>query len=505
MGADLPGYELRPPIRSGTVTHSFLETLAEYGASPALLNELSAVATDEAVATPPSHPRRGARSPEFLRGLTGFVDVPDRFVGIVRRRRSRGGSPPNALAPRTRCWLNPLRYIVRYVPQVHVPAGTIGLVDARAGAARSPEHPGRRVEGADHFQDGAAFLDGGGERGRQLAHLPGGAYYSINPDLFEVITVDRPELLARHGLTRDDLREVLVPEGNVGVVVALDVGQARPATLEPGTHAINPWFARVSTIPTRELLLEWTEHSAVREDGLDHALKPIAVVIQGYRLTLELAQTIRIPASAAPEIVRRFGDGERAEPRSAGRAAVQRFVGRVLGATVDGFFAEAVGAYQIIDFILGISEVRSRLESRIGEALTPWGVVAGETTVGEPVAHEPEVVDLQRTLAGRNVELIREIRRQERQSPAVSIVHMEAEVARLATQTQGEREVERLRREIELAGPYRAAVERVVEQMGSLRVPQVVGGDAAERMLSVMPLAQAREMLRVLVKTYADD
>ena len=65
---------------------------------------------------------------------------------------------------------------------------------------------GREVD-CDNFQDAAAFLRDGGERGRQLAFLTAGTY-RINPALFEVITARQ-----RRGSTACTPRELQVRRG----------------------------------------------------------------------------------------------------------------------------------------------------------------------------------------------------------------------------------------------------------------------------------------------------
>ena len=66
----------------------------------------------------------------------------------------------------------------------------------------------RVVEGHNSFQDGEAFLRGGGEKGPQVQILPPG-YYRINTALFKVAIVDA----------------VNVPPGKIGIVNSMDGGK----------------------------------------------------------------------------------------------------------------------------------------------------------------------------------------------------------------------------------------------------------------------------------------
>src|SRR2546422_674868 len=74
-------------------------------------------------------------------------------------------------------------------PLVTVPEGKLGYVDARDGTPLPPTQTlGRAVE-SNRFQDAVAFLQNGGQRGRQRAILREGVF-AINQALFVVITED---------------------------------------------------------------------------------------------------------------------------------------------------------------------------------------------------------------------------------------------------------------------------------------------------------------------------
>jgi len=116
------------------------------------------------------------------------------------------------------------QYRVVKVPLVVVPPGEIALVVAADGAPIPAERMLGKEVACDHFQDAAAFLRGGGERGRQLAFLTAGSY-RLNPALFEVITSRNAE---RHLMSEDDLAVRQVPTDAVGIVTVLD-GRPIPA------------------------------------------------------------------------------------------------------------------------------------------------------------------------------------------------------------------------------------------------------------------------------------
>jgi hypothetical protein len=508
----------------------------------------------------------------------GLHRVPDRKVGIVYRRYGRrhpqeefrvslyGSIGPQAkvLRPNTRQWLMPFVFDVRYVPQTYVPDGTIGLVEATDGELRpSGRRLGKYVE-CDYFQDGTAFLSKGGEQGRQLVYLPGGAWYSINTELFNVVTVNTVGRNRTDGLTAADLREVTIPEGNIGVVIALDgkppsqdpdaVGRiveghysfrlpwvflgrggqrgVQGETLDGGTsYSINPWVARVVQVPTRDLHLEWTKKSQEEVGNFDSALDQIVVDIQGHRLRLEMSQVLRIPASAAPRLVRRFGEGELDLTRSAQGAPVvkpapvQRFVERVLGAAVAGYFTAVVAEYSVLKFIREYDTVRLKLQDRVAEALADWNVVAGHTVLGEFVSEDGELNEQRRKLTRQDLELTQEKRRLEFLRQQRQNKEIEAEMERIAIDLKGESEVvgarklresevevlrklresevEVLRKQIEVLGKHTWLMEKILGHMAKMPVPQYVsggGGDLADQILRLMPFSNAQDMLKDLIR-----
>ena len=198
------------------------------------------------------------------------------------------------------------QYRVVKVPLVVVPPGEIALVVAADGAPIPAERMLGKEVACDHFQDAAAFLRGGGERGRQLAFLTAGSY-RLNPALFEVITSRNAE---RHLMSEDDLAVRQVPTDAVGIVTVLD-GRPIPAgdlagppvaghdsfqrgqkfveaggcrglqeeVLLAGSWNLNPWFANVELLPMVEIPIGYVgvvvsyvgkEHLDVSGDTFTH-------------------------------------------------------------------------------------------------------------------------------------------------------------------------------------------------------------------------------------------
>jgi regulator of protease activity HflC (stomatin/prohibitin superfamily) len=136
-----------------------------------------------------------------------------------------------------------------------IPSGSVGIVTARDGEPMTPGRLlARRVEGHYGFQNGEAFLNGGGQRGPQIEVLLPGRY-RINTALFTVEVKPATIVQANQvGLVTANDGAPLPPDELVATQVAghndyqdaslfLDAGGQRGPQfdlLKPGTYYINP-------------------------------------------------------------------------------------------------------------------------------------------------------------------------------------------------------------------------------------------------------------------------
>ncbi len=213
----------------------------------------------------------------FVLWLCGVIIVPDDSVGTVTKKfvlfgknrslpdgrivalHGEAGFQATTLSPGLHIGLWPWQYAVDLAGFLTVPQGKIGAVEACDGRPLASGRMVAREVACDSFQDAAAFLAGGGERGPQMTVIPPGTY-RINSLLFKVNIVDA----------------VTVPPGKIGVVEARDGkplsngriiarqvdcdcfqdGQAfidqggergpQMAVMSAGTYRINPFLFSVS-------------------------------------------------------------------------------------------------------------------------------------------------------------------------------------------------------------------------------------------------------------------
>ncbi|MFF8287509.1 hypothetical protein ACF06W_33005 [Streptomyces albus] len=431
------------------------------------------------------------------------------------------GTQVGVLAGGQSYYINTELFEVQEVDRVHVPTGTIGLVDAKAGKVPPPGSVfGPYVE-CDDFQDGGRFLEGGGQQGKQLAILPGGAYYDINPALFDVITVHN--VAARGGeLTDWHLREISVPADQTGVVIALDGAEPeddRPGPSVPGHQgyrlpwvflanggwrgvqeetlsggtvcALNPYFVRVMLVPTHLLTLEWDEKTPSEAlTNYDAHLGRITATVQGYRLFVDVKQLLQIPAASAPELVRRNGGGQFSGIGGLqyDRLPVQRFVQRVLGAIVASYFSQIANALTVREFLRNYRDTRLDLATLVENELREWGVESKGTHLGEFRAEDEALNEMLQKPAYEEMrsELLTLQQDNAEREDAIDTVRVRAEKRRKALDLQAE---------IETLGLDNVMVLRMLKEITQAPVPQFISGGDLSAFLETQPIARLEGLL----------
>src|ERR1051326_1498847 len=137
--------------------------------------------------------------------LLGIVYIPHTQVGIIEKiwssrgslregqiiaRNGEAGFQAKFLRGGIHFGLYPWQYRIHKEPLVVVAEGKMAYVYARDGIPLEPVQTLGRNVNSNHFQDALAFLEGGGQRGRQRGILREGVY-AINLALFVVITEER--------------------------------------------------------------------------------------------------------------------------------------------------------------------------------------------------------------------------------------------------------------------------------------------------------------------------
>jgi uncharacterized membrane protein YqiK len=137
-------------------------------------------------------------------GLVGCRYIPHNRVGVIEKLWSPKGSlkggrivasheeagfQTRLLRGGLHFGFYPFQFSVHKQPLITVAEGKIAYLYARDGQPLPPTQTLGKVVECNGFQDAAAFLENGGQRGRQRATLREGVY-AINTALFVVITED---------------------------------------------------------------------------------------------------------------------------------------------------------------------------------------------------------------------------------------------------------------------------------------------------------------------------
>jgi len=159
----------------------------------------------------------------ILRVFFGLVIVPENKIGLVTKKfvlfgpnkqltgdriiavNGEAGYQGAMLSPGLHWGKWVWQYSIDMQAFTVIPEGQIGLISAKDGKApKNGSILGRKVE-SDNFQDAVAFLNNGGQKGRQAGYITTGVY-KINTYLFEVSVT----------------KQISIQENMVGIVTTLD-------------------------------------------------------------------------------------------------------------------------------------------------------------------------------------------------------------------------------------------------------------------------------------------
>ena len=316
----------------------------------------------------------------------------DSFQDVEKFLQSGGERGPQiAIIPPGTYRINTAFFSVAQEDCTEIPDNKIGVVTTKDGEPLpTGEIAGKEIPAHNMFQNGQAFINGGGSKGLQEQVLLAGRYF-INP-LFATIEVQ----------PMTD-----VPIATVGVVISY-VGQAGVDVsgnafkhgnlvskgekgvwvdpLDPGKYPINLYTNKVEIVPTANVVLNWATGKSEAHQ-LDKNLSTITVrSSDGFTFNLDVSQIIHIPRNDAPKVIARFG-------------SMANLVTQVLEPTIGNYFRNAAQASDAIDFLKQRTLRQSEARAAISSALTDYNVGAVDTLIGD-IIPPPE---LMKTLTDRKI------------------------------------------------------------------------------------------------------
>jgi uncharacterized membrane protein YqiK len=250
----------------------------------------------------------------------------------------------------------------------------VGIVTALDGMPIEPgEIAGPVIDGHGNFQNGQAFIDGGGRRGLQEQVLLSGSW-NLNPWFAHV----------------EQVPMLNIPIGSVGVVISfvgrehrdvsgadfkhgdlVDIGHKGVwvSPLYPGKHPINTRVMRVELVPTTNIVLNWA--SRTEAHNYDAKLSSITVRSRdGFSFNLDVAQIIHVGALDAPKVISRVG-------------SMQNLVDHALQPIVGNYFRNSAQSYTVLDFLSARSTRQTEAAAHIRAAIGAYDVQAIDTLIGD--------------------------------------------------------------------------------------------------------------------------
>jgi len=387
---------------------------------------------------------------QYSVSIVPFVTVKQGYIGVVQARDgiplpsgrvlgkrvdcdsyqnarlflSAGGQrgPQIAIIPAGTYRINTALFTVTESPVLGIEDNRVGIVTTMDGQSLATgEIAGGIVTGHSSFQDGEAFINGGGFKGLQEQVLLAGRYF-INPLFAKVDTVDMTEVPIGHAgvvisfvgsagrdVTGDDFKHGnLVERGKKGVWVE---------PLDPGRYAMNTRTCRVENVPTTNVVLNWAT-GKTESHKLDERLSTITVrSSDGFRFNLDVSQIIHIPRNDAPKVIARFG-------------SMLNLVTQVLEPTIGNYFRNAAQSSDVIEFLKKRSERQADAKAQIGAALSSYNVGAVDTLIGDITPPE----ELMKTLTDRKIAEQERVTYETQQG--AEVVRKELEQARAVANTQ---------------------------------------------------------------------
>ncbi|MDB6066938.1 MAG: band 7 protein [Pedosphaera sp.] len=256
----------------------------------------------------------------------------------------------------------------------HVEPDKVGIVTALDGRPiEQGEIAGPIIATHDNFQNGQAFLEGGGRRGLQEQILLSGTW-NLNPWFVQVEQVPMLEIPIGHvgvvisfiGMAHEDVSGLdfkhgdLVNVGHKGVWVT---------PLYPGKHPVNTRVMKVERVPTTNIVLNWA--SRTESHNYDAKLSSITVRSRdGFGFNLDVSQIIHVGALDAPKVISRVG-------------SMQNLVDHVLQPIVGNYFRNSAQNFTVLDFLSARSERQTEAAQHIRVALAAYDVQAIDTLIGD--------------------------------------------------------------------------------------------------------------------------
>jgi regulator of protease activity HflC (stomatin/prohibitin superfamily) len=257
-----------------------------------------------------------------------------------------------------------------------VPTKRVGIVTAKDGDALPPtEYVARLVAGHREFQNAAAFLEAGGQRGPQLGFLRPGTYY-LNPLMFDValdtvVEVERGNvavIVSNVGLDPTDAPKSGLDAQAEAIAAGIEryvVGQGyrgiQREVAGPGTYYLNKLAFIPHILPTTNITIDWADDSVAARGP--RGFNPLAIVSKdGFEMTISVKVIIRVLPEHAPHMVARIG-------------TIENLIEHVIHPLIDSSFRNQASSTEAMKFMQDRHEEQKKAQTQIWLELERYHVM----------------------------------------------------------------------------------------------------------------------------------
>ncbi len=336
----------------------------------------------------------GGRIPEgslLSRKIEGHSNFEDGRAFIANGGQK--GHQLDVLMPGTYRINTTLFVIKAVVPWTNIAADSIGIVTVLEGRpimkAREIAAEELGLDVHNNFQDAAAFLKAGGQKGLQIPVLRSGNY-AINPWFATIETVPMVEVkigecavvtsfVGEEGedTTDSNVNAKIVANGKRGI-------WAEP--MGPGRHPLNTKVCKVDKVPTTQILLNWAD-SQNSAHKLDSELKTITLrTADAFNVSMDVSVIIHIAMADAPKVVANLG-------------SVDNMISQVLEPAISSHFRNSAQSVKALDLYTKRAELQAHAKEHLQSVLRVHHIESKDTMIADVVLP----TELTRTVTDRQI------------------------------------------------------------------------------------------------------
>jgi uncharacterized membrane protein YqiK len=296
-----------------------------------------------------------------------------------------------------------------------------------------------------NFQDAAAFLAAGGEKGLQIPVLRAGSY-AINPwfanvEQKEMVNVAIGECAVVTSFVGEDYKpaegvqeQTQTPENKVNAkLVPNGYKGIWREPLGPGKHALNPKTCGWNIVPTIQVVLSWDNATAEAEGSTykyDENLRTIVLrTADAFDVSMDVQVMFHIPMDKAPAVVADLG-------------SMQEMISQVLEPAVSSHFRNAAQTVKALELYTKRAELADAAKKEISKVLERYHIESRDVMITDVVLPEDIIKPVKAAaVAAQEKEQYESEQKAQEARKALQFATKEADMQEALVQSQREIEI----------------------------------------------------------------